>query len=43
MIWVVTLLGLFFPNKNELQRMEEWGVVQSKFSDAKLQMGGGGD
>jgi hypothetical protein len=28
-----------FPNKTELQRMVEWGVVQSKFNNAKLKIG----
>jgi hypothetical protein len=27
-----------FPNKAELQRMVEWGVVQSKFQNAKLKI-----
>jgi hypothetical protein len=28
-----------FPNKTELQRMVEWGVVQTKFQNAKLKIG----
>jgi hypothetical protein len=28
-----------FPNKNELRCMVEWGVVQSKFNNAKLRIG----
>jgi hypothetical protein len=27
-----------FPNKAELQRMVEWGVVQIKFDNAKLKI-----
>jgi hypothetical protein len=28
-----------FPNKTELQRMVEWGVVHSKFNNAKIKIG----
>jgi hypothetical protein len=28
-----------FPNKNELQRMVQWGVVQSKFNNVKIIIG----
>jgi hypothetical protein len=32
------LFRTFFPSKNELLHMVEWGVVQSKFNKAKFQI-----
>jgi hypothetical protein len=42
--WKVKYIGnntfrIVFPNKTELQRMVKWGVVHSKFNNAKIKIG----